>query len=171
LTFEDYDGVLDADGCHDSPGDDYDGDGFTDENEVFNVRTLPYDPDTDNDAALDGADNCPLWPNPSQNHPTWPVGSPSADADCDGFTSTHEAALGTSPTSQCPVTTGVDDAWPPDFTKDRLINIIDVLAIKPSFNLPAASNPRFDLSSGGSASIDIIDVLVMKNFFTMTCAP
>jgi hypothetical protein len=29
LTFEDYDGVLDADGCHDFPGADSDGDGFT----------------------------------------------------------------------------------------------------------------------------------------------
>ncbi len=27
-TFEDYDGILDTDGCHDSPGDDFDGDSF-----------------------------------------------------------------------------------------------------------------------------------------------
>jgi len=39
LTFEDYDTILDNDGCHDSPGDDRDGDGFTDEAEVLFVGT------------------------------------------------------------------------------------------------------------------------------------
>jgi hypothetical protein len=41
FTFEDYDGVLDGDGCHDSPGDDFDGDGYTDEFEVFSIGTDP----------------------------------------------------------------------------------------------------------------------------------
>ena len=50
MTFEDYDGILDTDGCHDSPGDDFDGDSlglgdpfglfFRDEVEVF-MGTLP----------------------------------------------------------------------------------------------------------------------------------
>jgi hypothetical protein len=63
LTFEDYDGVLDTDGCHDSPGDDFDGDSlglgdpfglfFRDEVEVF-MGTLPgfacaATPDTDDE--------------------------------------------------------------------------------------------------------------------------
>jgi len=39
LTFEDYDTILDNDGCHDSPGDDRDGDGFTDEAEVLFIGT------------------------------------------------------------------------------------------------------------------------------------
>ena len=38
-TFEDYDSVLDADGCHDSPGDDFDGDGYTDEDEALHIGT------------------------------------------------------------------------------------------------------------------------------------
>ncbi len=42
-TKEDYDGVQDWDGCHDSPGDDYDGDGFSDEAEVH-VGTDPVAP-------------------------------------------------------------------------------------------------------------------------------
>jgi CSLREA domain-containing protein len=41
LVFEDYDGVLDADGCHDSPGDDFDGDGFTDDVEALAIGTNP----------------------------------------------------------------------------------------------------------------------------------
>jgi len=40
LMFEDYDTVLDIDGCHDSPGDDRDGDGYTDEDEVLKIGTL-----------------------------------------------------------------------------------------------------------------------------------
>ena len=63
LTFEDYDGILDTDGCHDSPGDDFDGDSlglgdpfglfFRDELEVF-MGTLPgfgcaATPDTDDE--------------------------------------------------------------------------------------------------------------------------
>jgi hypothetical protein len=39
LVFEDYDSILDNDGCHDSPGDDYDGDGYTDEVEVLSIGT------------------------------------------------------------------------------------------------------------------------------------
>ncbi len=39
LTFEDYDAILNTDGCHDSPGDDRDGDGFTDENEALKIGT------------------------------------------------------------------------------------------------------------------------------------
>jgi hypothetical protein len=33
-TREDYDGIIDGDGCHDSPGDDYDSDGCADEREA-----------------------------------------------------------------------------------------------------------------------------------------
>ena len=40
-AFEDWDGILDWDGCHDSPGDDFDGDGFTDEVEALAIGTNP----------------------------------------------------------------------------------------------------------------------------------
>ncbi len=43
-TFEDFDTVLDNDGCHDSPGDDLDQDGFTDEAEALTIGTDPADP-------------------------------------------------------------------------------------------------------------------------------
>ncbi len=42
-TFEDFDTVLDNDGCHDSPGDDLDQDGFTDEAEALFIGTDPAD--------------------------------------------------------------------------------------------------------------------------------
>jgi hypothetical protein len=44
LTFEDYDNVLNTDGCHDSPGDDRDGDGYTDEVEALHLGTKADDP-------------------------------------------------------------------------------------------------------------------------------
>jgi hypothetical protein len=50
---EDFDGIIDTDGCHDSPGDDYDGDGLSDENEVFTAFTNPVNPDSDADGVID----------------------------------------------------------------------------------------------------------------------
>jgi hypothetical protein len=44
LTYEDYDLILNTDGCHDSPGDDRDGDGYTDEVEALNIGTKADDP-------------------------------------------------------------------------------------------------------------------------------
>jgi len=73
-TREDYDGVSDEDGCHDSPTDDYDMDGLTDEIEWITYGTDPVIPDTDGDGILDGPDNCKLLANPGQ-----------ADADGDGL--------------------------------------------------------------------------------------
>ncbi|MEX0682322.1 MAG: calcium-binding protein [Dehalococcoidia bacterium] len=169
LTFEDYDGVLDTDGCHDSPGDDYDGDGLTDDREVFVVRTLPYDPDSDNDTVIDGADNCANWPNTAQNLPDWPVGTPTADADCDGFTSTAESTIGTDPTRQCPGGGGTPDSWPADLVPNGTINILDVTALKPVFgqSVPPAS-ARYDIAGGGS--INILDVTALKPFFGKSCS-
>jgi hypothetical protein len=40
-VFEDYDGVLDGDGCHDTPGNDFDGDGYTDDDEALFIGTNP----------------------------------------------------------------------------------------------------------------------------------
>jgi hypothetical protein len=39
FMFEDYDTVLDNDGCHDSPGEDFDGDGYTDDDEALEIGT------------------------------------------------------------------------------------------------------------------------------------
>lgn len=65
-TKEDFDGVADEDGCHDSPTDDYDLDGIPDDIEWITYHTDPVNPDTDGDGVLDGPDNCKLTPNPDQ---------------------------------------------------------------------------------------------------------
>jgi hypothetical protein len=53
-TCEDYDGVLDTDGCHDSPGEDLDGDTLPDDDEVYTYLTRPDIADTDGDGLSDG---------------------------------------------------------------------------------------------------------------------
>ncbi len=73
-TKEDYDGISDEDGCHDSPTDDYDHDGLADDTENPVWGSNPVDPDTDDDGVLDGPDNCKLVANPDQ-----------ADTDGDGI--------------------------------------------------------------------------------------
>jgi hypothetical protein len=73
-TREDYDGISDEDGCHDSPTDDYDMDGLTDEVEFPVYGTDPVIPDTDGDGVLDGPDNCKLATNSDQT-----------DSDSDGL--------------------------------------------------------------------------------------
>ncbi len=73
-TKEDFDGIADEDGCHDSPTDDYDMDGIADDVEWVTYGTNPVIPDTDGDGILDGPDNCKLLANSDQ-----------ADTDGDGL--------------------------------------------------------------------------------------
>ena len=63
LMFEDYDGVLDTDGCHDSPGEDFDGDGFTDDAEALTIGTNAGYPCGGNSWPADLLDQGPLSAN------------------------------------------------------------------------------------------------------------
>ena len=65
-----YDDLDVLKGCGSSLSDDSDGDGLSTATE-FLLGTDSCNPDTDGDGWLDGADNCPLTPNPGQE-------------DCDG---------------------------------------------------------------------------------------
>jgi hypothetical protein len=62
-TCEDYDGIIDWDGCRDGPGADYDLDGFTDEVETY-IGTDPTDDCPDESGYLDA------WPF-DNNIDTW----------------------------------------------------------------------------------------------------
>ncbi|HET9476590.1 MAG TPA: hypothetical protein VFP63_03795, partial [Dehalococcoidia bacterium] len=62
-TFEDYDTVLDGDGCHDSPGEDFDGDGFTDDAEALTIGTNAGYPCGNNSWPADLWDQPPLSAN------------------------------------------------------------------------------------------------------------
>jgi len=171
LAWEDKDGVLDTDGCHDSPGDDFDGDGLTDDNEVFTVLTDAGNPDTDSDAMSDGADNCPLWANGAQALPSWPV--PAQDSDCDGFNKTREQHVGTDPTKHCNGTGALNDEpdyWPTDFNDSRFTNLADVSSFNPTYNKLVGEDgysQRHDLNA--SNSVTLSDVSLMNNFYNKSC--
>jgi CSLREA domain-containing protein len=171
LAFEDYDGVLDADGCHDSPGADFDGDGFTDDSEVFTHLTDAGNPDTDADTVIDGADNCPNWANTPQNLPSWTI--PANDSDCDGFTVAREQWTGTDPTKHCANTSTPNDeadAWPSDFNDSRVTNLSDVVLMGPVYNQSTGTDPakrRFDLNASGA--VNLSDVVLMGPFYNKGC--
>jgi hypothetical protein len=121
--------------------------------------------DADSDGDLDGADNCPLWPNPAQNLPPWSV--PAGDSDCDGFTDAAEAAMATDPADVCP-DNATDDAWPPDINMSGGISVTDVLFLKPWFgqNVPPAPT-RLDMVPSGS--INVTDAVEFKKYFNLSC--
>jgi len=140
-----------------TPPPDSDGDGIADS--VDNCRTVPNtgQQNADGDAFGDACDSCPT------TFTGWPT--PSGDTDCDGFESARETTIGTLPLVACGV-----NAWPVDFDSNKMIDISDVLTLKPVFGstVPPAS-PRFDISPGGG--VDISDVLAIKPFFGASCAP
>jgi hypothetical protein len=115
LSFEDYDGVIDTDGCHDSPGDDFDDDGWTDEEEALDLGT---------NAAL----GCPLTSARNDEEPdAWPP-------DWDDSQSVNLLDL-----LLFKQHFGVTDPLDPkyearyDLNIDDAINLLDVLAFKPFF--------------------------------------
>ncbi len=171
LTFEDYDGVLDGDGCHDSPGNDFDGDGLTDDTEVFTLATDPGNPDSDADAITDGTDNCPNWANASQNVPPWAI--PANDSDCDGWNKTREQHVGSDPTKHCNGTSALNDepdAWPTDFNDSRFTNLSDVSSFNPTYNKfpgDAGYSQRHDLNA--SNGVTLSDVSLMNAFYNKGC--
>ena len=97
------------------------------------------------------------------------------DSDGDGFTagSGVEPHINTDPLNYCPATsgTGADhDSWPPDFNMTKLVNIVDVGAIRPHFGAAVtAANIRYDLSP--SATINIVDVGAVRPYFNLNCDP
>jgi len=112
------------------------------------------------------------------NPPPLLQGDPLGDAcdsddDNDGFADTVEQFIGTNPFDNCTGAPGTGgDAWAPDMKPDGLVDILDVLKIKPAFNATSPDpdyNARFDLS-GQDGTIDIIDVLKIKPYFNMRCS-
>ena len=97
----------------------------------------------------------------------WTV--PAGDQDCDGYSATIEAAIGTDPNAHCG--TG---AWPPDFNNTLQVDIFDVLFLAPPVFFSTAPGPPYDarLDLSPSNQIDIFDVLKMAPpVFFFTCVP
>ena len=92
---------------------------------------------------------------------------PIGDDDCDGFTTTEEASIGTDPNLHYGV-----GAWPPDFDDNQVINTVDVFQVLPPFFGTAVppTEARRDLVPDGF--INTVDVFkVLPPFFGSTCSP
>ena len=110
-TREDLDGVLDTDGCHDSPGDDYDGDGFTDDMEFFSLGTDP-------------ASACPLTSIANDEEPDpWPL-----DFDDNQWINILDIVQLTAPVfGTSPPDPNYDQRY--DLNADGTINILDIVQL------------------------------------------
>jgi hypothetical protein len=146
LSFEDYDGVLDTDGCHDSPGDDYDGDTFSDELEALFLGTDP-------------AMACPLTSTANDEDPDpWPPDwDDTQTVDILDLLLTLDTDADTIPDL------GFKKAFRTDM--DGTPN-----------EGGGVYHPRFDLdhstsAPGGSPDINLLDLLPFKPFFRESCTP
>ena len=152
-TFEDYDAVLDNDGCHDSPGADFDSDGYTDEAEA---GTLFCGNGQNNDPADDAVvdDGCPNGPAAA------------------GVFSEGQLRIGTDAGYPCG-----GNSWPSDLVSTggsmNKLDILDIVSfIGPVRRLDksppnAAYSPRWDLAPGPTTPfpnhINIVDITTLMN--------
>lgn len=98
----------------------------------------------------------------------WEPGT--ADSDYDGFTNQNELYIDTDPFDDCADAYG-DDAWPPDFNDDTLVDVTDAMMFLAHFpsGLPSPGfDPRYDMQPNGA--IDVIDALIFLAYFPSTCA-
>jgi hypothetical protein len=129
-------------------------------------------PDADGDGVTDAEDNCRDWANAAQDLPAWPVWA--SDPDCDGWSESSEATVGTDPLDHCNDTTGTGDepldAWPTDFDDSRMTNLSDVVMMGPVYNQSTGTDPakkRFDLNASGT--VNLSDVVMMGPFYNKGC--
>src|SRR5438132_2504713 len=131
---------------------------------LFGLTCAPCAGDSDCDAVLNAADNCPNWPNPTQSLPPWPV--VANDPDCDGFSTAVENAAGTAGLAHCGT-----NAWPADINNDSFSDISDISALTGVFGVsvppaPARDNIAPDPPDG---FVDITDISKMTAFFGLRC--
>ena len=122
--------------------------------------------DSDADGVPDITDNCPNWPNATQNLPPWLV--PLNDPDCDGFSSAVEISAGTSPIAHCGL-----NAWPADINNDGFSDISDVSVLTGNFGMPVPPAPaRQDVAPDTpDGFVDITDISKLTGLFGRGCAP
>ncbi|MCH8921374.1 MAG: hypothetical protein IIA23_11835, partial [Chloroflexi bacterium] len=126
LVFEDYDGVIDTDGCHDSPGDDFDGDSF---GALLNGLPLFHD---EHEALFPGTDPfyaCAATPTPDDESgpDRWPFDFNDDQRASIGDVIRYIAVFNTQDPDP-----SYDQRF--DFTGDGRIAIADVILYIPVFN-------------------------------------
>lgn len=91
------------------------------------------------------------------------------DSDCDGFSDTDEARMGTDMYRACALTTTRNDEnpqpWPPDLDDNGYISMADALSFKPVFG---HYDVRYDFN--GNGYIDLNDVFFLRPIFGQACA-
>lgn len=84
----------------------------------------------------------------------------SRDRDWDVFSDTLEYNIGTNPYLGCG-----DNAWPPDFNNDKVVNILD-LTLHSEHN--RTSDRRYDLNMDGL--VDTSDFDITSSYYLKTCS-
>jgi hypothetical protein len=153
---EDFDGFSNAD--DNCPGvsnaSQMNGDGDVQGDMCDNCPAAPNSgqENADEDMAGDACDLCPAY------FTNWMV--PPGDVDCDGFTAAEEADVGTDPGDPCP-DDAADDAWPADFDKNMVVNILDLTQMTPP--VFGSVGPGGDYSArkdfDGNNVINILDLV------------
>lgn len=95
------------------------------------------------------------------------------DDDNDGFDDAVEQLIGTGQFDNCTGAPGTGgDAWPPDFDVNGMVNLLDVLKLKPAYlksDPDPAYDVRFDLADQ-DGTINLTDLLPIKQYFLMRCS-
>ena len=82
-----------------------------------------------------------------------------------------ELFMGCDPADKCPDNTS-DDAWPPDFTNDKKVNLSDISPLRNAFNSKHPDpnyTPRVDLTADGK--INLSDLSPLRAYFNTQCTP
>lgn len=101
----------------------------------------------------------------------WPFSL--ADSDCDGFTDDEEAFVGTDPNAWCPVDSS-HDAWPADFNRDGVVDILDLSQMTPPAFGATTGNPNYTVRKdfNGDGAINILDMArLTPPMFGASCVP
>ena len=115
-----------------------------------------------------GGASCTYDPRDWYNN--WVRGLCSGDPDCDFFKDAKEQYIGTDPNDNCPDNTS-DDAWPPDINKNRMVNSLDIIYLKPAIGCMVGQpcyNRRYDLDANGS--VQGLDAMFIRPFIGTGCS-
>jgi len=93
--------------------------------------------------------------------------SAGCDGDSDGWSDGAEGTIGTNPTLACGT-----NAWPPDITNDRFVDISDVVILTGNFGAPVPPTPaRYNIApEPPDGFVDITDVTRMVGLFGQGCS-